>query len=299
MANIREIQDRIKSINDTKKITNAMYLISSSKLKRAKKSLSDTEPYFFALQSSIAKILEHTDSTQVRQKYFEEGMTKPEAERKKAYIVVTADKGLAGAYNHNVIKIAEKEIEKHPNSKIYIIGQVGMHYFEHRNVEFSHSFKYTIQNPTLSRSRSIAETLLDSYLRDKVDEVYIIYTKMINSMSSEAEMLKLLPMDKGDFKTDELLETGERTEYEFMPSSDVVFDTIVPNWLSGLVYGALVEAYCSEQNSRMMAMQSSTDNANEMLRDLNVVYNRVRQAAITQEITEVISGAKAQKSKKS
>lgn len=299
MANIREIQDRIKSINDTKKITNAMYLISSSKLKRAKKSLSDTEPYFFALQSSIAKILEHTDSTQVRQKYFEEGMTKPEAERKKAYIVVTADKGLAGAYNHNVIKIAEKEIEKHANSKIYIIGQVGMHYFEHRNVEFSHSFKYTIQNPTLSRARSIAETLLDSYLRDKVDEVYIIYTKMINSMSSEAEMLKLLPMDKGDFKTDELLETGERTEYEFMPSSDVVFDTIVPNWLSGLVYGALVEAYCSEQNSRMMAMQSSTDNANEMLRDLNVVYNRVRQAAITQEITEVISGAKAQKSKKS
>ncbi len=299
MANIREIQDRIKSINDTKKITNAMYLISSSKLKRAKKSLSDTEPYFFALQSSIAKILEHTDSTQVRQKYFEEGMTKPEAERKKAYIVVTADKGLAGAYNHNVIKIAEKEIEKHPNSKIYIIGQVGMHYFEHRNVEFSHSFKYTIQNPTLSRARSIAETLLDSYLRDKVDEVYIIYTKMINSMSSEAEMLKLLPMDKGDFETDELLETGERTEYEFMPSSDVVFDTIVPNWLSGLVYGALVEAYCSEQNSRMMAMQSSTDNANEMLRDLNVVYNRVRQAAITQEITEVISGAKAQKSKKS
>lgn len=299
MANIREIQDRIKSINDTKKITNAMYLISSSKLKRAKKSFSDTEPYFFALQSSIAKILEHTDSTQVRQKYFEEGMTKPEAERKKAYIVVTADKGLAGAYNHNVIKIAEKEIEKHPNSKIYIIGQVGMHYFEHRNVEFSHSFKYTIQNPTLSRARSIAETLLDSYLRDKVDEVYIIYTKMINSMSSEAEMLKLLPMDKGDFKTDELLETGERTEYEFMPSSDVVFDTIVPNWLSGLVYGALVEAYCSEQNSRMMAMQSSTDNANEMLRDLNVVYNRVRQAAITQEITEVISGAKAQKSKKS
>ena len=294
MANIKEIQDRMRSIQDTLKITNAMYMISTSKLK---KSLSDTEPYFFALQSSIAKILEHTDSTQVRQKYFEEGMTKPEAERKKAYIVVTADKGLAGAYNHNVIKIAEKEIEKHPNSKIYIIGQAGMHYFEHRNVEFSHSFKYTI--PTLSRARSIAETLLDSYLRDKVDEVYIIYTKMINSMSSEAEMLKLLPMDKGDFKTDELLETRDRTEYEFMPSSDVVFDTIVPNWLSGLVYGALVEAYCSEQNSRMMAMQSSTDNANEMLRDLNVVYNRVRQAAITQEITEVISGAKAQKSKKS
>lgn len=299
MANIREIQDRIKSINDTKKITNAMYLISSSKLKKAKNALSNTEPYFFALQSSIAKILEHTDSELVKQKYFEDGMQKSEEERKRAYIVVTADKGLAGAYNHNVIKIAEKEIEKHPNSKLYIIGQVGMHYFEHRNVEFSHVFKYTIQNPTLSRARSIAETLLTRYLKNKVDEVYIIYTKMINSMNSEAEMLKLLPLEKGDFKSDDLLEIDERTEYEFLPSSDAVFDTIVPNWLSGLVYGTLVEAYCSEQNARMMAMQASTDNANEMLRELNVIYNRVRQAAITQEITEVISGAKAQKSKKS
>ena len=217
--------------------------------------------------------------------------------KEKPELAGTAYEEIAESYE-DIVGAINYAIEQ-GYKEIYIIGQVGMHYFEHRNVEFSHSFKYTIQNPTLSRARSIAETLLDSYLRDKVDEVYIIYTKMINSMSSEAEMLKLLPMDKGDFKTDELLETGERTEYEFMPSSDVVFDTIVPNWLSGLVYGALVEAYCSEQNSRMMAMQSSTDNANEMLRDLNVVYNRVRQAAITQEITEVISGAKAQKSKKS
>ena len=291
MANIKEIQDRMRSIQDTLKITNAMYMISTSKLKKSKKMLADTEPYFFALQSEMSRILRHLP--EFEDIYFESDSAvekKPE-EKRVGYIVITADKGLAGAYNHNVIKIAEKEIEKHPNSKIYIIGQVGMHYFEHRNVEFSHSFKYTIQNPTLSRARSIAETLLDSYLRDKVDEVYIIYTKMINSMSSEAEMLKLLPMDKGDFKTDELLETGERTEYEFMPSSDVVFDTIVPNWLSGLVYGALVEAYCSEQNSRMMAMQTATDSAKEMLHDLEIEYNRVRQAAITQEITEIVGGA--------
>lgn len=299
MASIREIQDRIKSINDTKKITSAMYLISSSKLKKASKALTDTEPYFYTLQSTIARILDNTDSEQTRQKYFEEGLTKPEAQRKRAYIVVTADKGLAGAYNHNVIKIAEQQLEKNPDSRVYVIGQVGMHYFEHKSGDIDHNFKYSIQNPTLNRARNIAETVLDAYSKD-LDEVYIIYTKMINSMASEAEMLKLLPLEKGDFSKSQVLsKEEEKDEFEFIPSPDSVFETIVPNWISGLVYGALVEAYCSEQNSRMMAMQASTDSANEMLKELNIVFNRVRQAAITQEITEVISGAKAQKKKKS
>jgi F-type H+-transporting ATPase subunit gamma len=299
MANTREIQDRIKSINDTKKITSAMYLISSSKLKKAKKSLTDTEPYFYTLQSTIARILKSTDSEQTKQKYFEEGLTKPVEERKKGYIVVTADKGLAGAYNHNVIKIAQEQLDTNPNSRLYVIGQVGMHYFQNKSTGVDQNFRYTIQNPTLNRARNIAETLLDIYEKDELDEVYIIYTKMINSMSSEAELLKLLPLKKGDFSDPKLLEDGEKADdFVFIPSADSVFETIVPNWISGLVYGALVEAYCSEQNSRMMAMQSSTDSANDMLRELNIIYNRVRQAAITQEITEVISGAKAQKKKK-
>lgn len=298
MASAREIQDRIKSINDTKKITNAMYLISSSKLKKAKKALTDTEPYFYTLQSAIARILKNTDSEKTKQKYFGEGQTKPEAERKKGYIVVTADKGLAGAYNHNVIKIAQEQLEQYPNNKLYVIGQVGLHYFQNRSTDIAKDFKYTIQNPTLNRARNIAETVLDVFQRDELDEVYIIYTKMINSMTSEAEMLKLLPLKKGDFKTSELLADEKENEFVYIPSADSVFETIVPNWVAGLVYGALVEAYCSEQNSRMMAMQSSTDNANEMLRELNIIFNRVRQAAITQQITEVIGGAKAQKKKK-
>lgn len=299
MANTREIQDRIKSINDTKKITSAMYLISSAKLKKARKALTDTEPYYYTLQSAIARILQHAASESTRMKYFEEGMKKPEAERKKGYIVVTADKGLAGAYNHNVIKIAQAELEANPNNHLYVVGQVGMHYFENRSTTIDETFRYSIQNPSINRARRIAETIIDAYVKDELDEVYIIYTQMINSMASEAEMLKLLPLAKGDFSTPELIDQTDReNDFVFIPSAESVFDTIVPNWISGLVYGALVEAYCSEQNSRMMAMQSSTDSANEMLRDLNIVYNRVRQAAITQEITEVISGAKAQKNKK-
>ena len=269
-------------------------------MKKAKKSLADTEPYFYTLQAAIARILEHTDSEDTKQRYFEEGLTKPEEERRKGYIVVTADKGLAGAYNHNVIKIAQEQLDKHPDNRLYVVGQVGMHYFQSKSTNLDQDFRYSIQNPSLNRARNIAETVLDVYLRDELDEVYIIYTKMINSMTSEAEMLKLLPLKKGDFSASELLKEDDREqEFVYIPSPDAVFETIVPNWISGLVYGALVEAYCSEQNSRMMAMQSSTDSANEMLRELNIVYNRVRQAAITQEITEVISGAKAQKKKKS
>ena len=243
--------------------------------------------------------MNHTESENIKQKYFEEGLTKPESEHKKGYIVVTADKGLAGAYNHNVIKIAQEQLEKYPNNKLYVVGQVGMHYFENRSIDIDHKFKYSMQNPTMNRSRNIAETVLDEYSKNNLDEVYIIYTRMINSMASEAEMLRLLPLKKGDFREEKLLRSEEQgIEFDFIPSADIVFETIVPNWISGLIYGALVEAYCSEQNSRMMAMQSSTDSANEMLRELGIVYNRVRQAAITQEITEVISGAKAQKKKK-
>ena len=299
MASTREIQDRIKSINDTKKITSAMYLISSSKLKKAKNALINTEPYFYTLQSEIARILKDDDTISSHQKYFEEGMTKPKEERKIGYIVVTADKGLAGAYNHNVIKIAQEQMLQHPNHKLYIVGQVGIHFFEHQKIEFDPSFKYSIQNPSISRARRIAETMLDLFMKDEIDEVYIIYTKMINSMASEAEMLKLLPLEKGEFSTKEAEEDEKYEDFVFIPSAESVFKAIVPNWISGLIYGALVESYCSEQNARMMAMQSSTDNANEMLRELNIIYNRVRQAAITQEITEVISGAKAQKNKRS
>lgn len=297
MANAREILDRIKSINDTKKITSAMYLISSSKLKKAKNALNATEPYFFALQSAISGILNHTDSHLIHERYFEEGRKKPESERKKAYIVVTADKGLAGAYNHNVIKMAQEQLEKNKDHRLYVIGQVGLHYFQHIHSNIEEDFRYSIQNPSINRARNIAETVLEEYLNKNLDEVYIIYTKMINSMTSQAEMIKLLPLNRKHFVEDDetFVHSDQYTDFTFIPSAHSVFQNIVPNWISGLVYSALVEAYCSEQNSRMMAMQASTDNANEMLRELKIVYNRVRQAAITQEITEVISGAKAQK----
>ena len=167
--------------------------------------------------------------------------------------MITADKGLAGAYNHNVIKMAHELFEQGENNKLFVVGELGRQYFTKEGLEVDTEFKYTVQNPSLHRARVITERILELYNNNELDEVYIIYTKMENSFSMEAEMMKLLP---------------------------------------------LVESFASEHNSRMMAMQAATDSAKEMLQTLSIEYNRVRQAAITQQITEVIGGAKAQKKKK-
>ena len=195
MANTKEIQDRIKSINDTLKITNAMYMISSSKLKKSKKMLADTEPYFFTLQSEMSRILRHIP--EVEDIYFKSTEDKPVEERKVGYIVITADKGLAGSYNHNVLKLAEEHLSSHPNHELFVLGELGRHYFEQRGIEIQKQFHYTVQNPTLNRARNIAEEILELYRNEELDEVYIIYTSMINAIQEETQILQLLPLRKG------------------------------------------------------------------------------------------------------
>lgn len=295
MASAKEIKDRMKSIQDTMKITNAMYMISSSKLKRAKKSLQDTEPYFYTLQSAMSRILRHLPQMRTIYFYHEDDAVKEK--KRKGYIVVTADKGMAGAYNHNVLKLAEENIQREEDTKLYVLGELGRHYFEHRGINIDKQFHYTVQNPSLSRARNIAETILTDYESGEVDEVYIIFTKMVNSMQTETQLLQLLPLKRSDFNR-KLPVDIPMEELAMQPSPEAVMDRIVPDYMVGFIYGALVEAYSSEQNSRLMAMEAATDSAAKMLHELDILYNRARQAAITQEITEVISGAKAQKKKK-
>lgn len=293
MANAKEIKERMKSVQDTMKITNAMYMISSTKLRKSRKSLEDTEPYFFTLQSTMARILRHIPD--MEDIYFQ--TKKNDKDLKVGYIVVTADKGMAGAYNHNVVKLAEQQLAKHNNTKLFVVGEQGRHYFEQHGVNIDEEFHYTVQNPTLHRARKIGMTILDCYEKHELDEVYIIYTKQVNAVQTQAEQVQLLPLKKVDFKTD-IPPSIPTTELILRPSPNVVMDRIVPNYIIGFIYGALVESYCSEQNSRMMAMEAATNSAKNILHELDILYNRVRQAAITQEITEVIGGAKAQKKKK-
>ena len=295
MASAKEIQDRMRSIKDTLKITNAMYMISSSKLKKSKKMLADTEPYFYTLQSEMSRILRHLPD--MNSIYFKTNAEIPERKRKAGYIVITADKGLAGSYNHNILKIAEEELAKRDDHKLFVLGELGQHYFEQKGINIDKQFHFVVQDPSLSRARRIAEDLLKLYHANELDELYIIYTTMVNAMQEEAQVAQLLPLKKADFKI--LVPIDIPLEgLSLKPSAEEVMDHIVPNYVVGFVYGALVEAFSCEQNARMMAMEGATNSAKQMLKELDIEYNRARQAAITQEITEVIAGAKSQKKKK-
>ena len=295
MASAKEIQDRMRSIKDILKITNAMYMISSSKLKKSKKMLADTEPYFYTLQSEMSRILRHLPD--MNSIYFKTNAEIPERKRKAGYIVITADKGLAGSYNHNILKLAEEELEKRDDYKLFVLGELGRHYFEQKGINIDKQFHFVVQDPSLSRARRIAEDLLKLYHENQLDELYIIYTTMVNAMQEEAQVAQLLPLKKTDFKIPVPIDIPLEG-LELKPSAEEVMDHIVPNYVVGFVYGALVEAFSCEQNARMMAMEGATNSAKQMLKELDIEYNRARQAAITQEITEVIAGAKSQKKKK-
>lgn len=295
MASAKEIQDRMRSIKDTLKITNAMYMISSSKLKKSKKMLADTEPYFYTLQSEMSRILRHLPD--MNSIYFKTNAEIPERKRKAGYIVITADKGLAGSYNHNILKLAEEELEKRDDYKLFVLGELGRHYFEQKGINIDKQFHFVVQDPSLSRARRIAEDLLKLYHENQLDELYIIYTTMVNAMQEEAQVAQLLPLKKTDFKIPVPIDIPFEG-LALKPSAEEVMDHIVPNYVVGFVYGALVEAFSCEQNARMMAMEGATNSAKQMLKELDIEYNRARQAAITQEITEVIAGAKSQKKKK-
>lgn len=295
MASAKEIQDRMRSIKDTLKITNAMYMISSSKPKKSKKMLADTEPYFYTLQSEMSRILRHLPD--MNSIYFKTNAEIPERKRKAGYIVITADKGLAGSYNHNILKLAEEELEKRDDYKLFVLGELGRHYFEQKGINIDKQFHFVVQDPSLSRARRIAEDLLKLYHENQLDELYIIYTTMVNAMQEEAQVAQLLPLKKTDFKIPVPIDIPLEG-LALKPSAEEVMDHIVPNYVVGFVYGALVEAFSCEQNARMMAMEGATNSAKQMLKELDIEYNRARQAAITQEITEVIAGAKSQKKKK-
>lgn len=293
MAGLKEIRTHIESVEQTLKITNAMYLISSSKLRKARQQLNNVQPYFKKITATIADILYH--SPEMNHIYLDK--REHIATHKVGYIVITGDKGLAGAYNHNIVRLAEEQLQKTEQPMLFLIGQVGRAYFMERGVPLDGEFLYTAQDPTVRRARDIAEQIIKMYRKGELDEVYIIYTEMVTPMKLEPKVQKLLPLDKDAFIWEP--RPGEehpayRQTVTYVPSAREVLGHIVPSYVQGVVFGALVESFCSEQNARMMAMDSSTSNARDMLKDLSLRYNRARQAAITQEITEIVGGSQRQ-----
>lgn len=296
MPNMREIRERIESIKQILKITNAMYLISSSKLKKARKAHDDTMPYFHKLQETLEDILEHTPH--VRQRYFNRREDIPAEQRKKGYVIITADKGLCGSYNHNILRLAEQELAKAQDNSCYlfVLGQVGRMYFSRRNNQDHSSidgeFLYTTQNPTLYRAREIAELALEKFEKKELDEVYLIFTDMVGS-EAVPKTVRLLPFERRHFGVDKDGNLKKLPKASFHPSPETVMKYLIPNYAKGLIYGAMVEAFCCEQQARMTAMDAASTSARDMIKDLSLMYNRARQAAITQEISEVAGGANA------
>ena len=299
MANIKEIKERIGSISDTMKITNAMYLISSTKLRKARKMLTDTEPFFYATKDMINTVM--TNLPEGVENIFLEGREGiPEEKKHRGYIVFTDDKGLAGSYNHNVIRAVEDNLKVYKGEyKLFVVGEVGRYHFLSRNIPVEQSFMFTSQNPTLHRARKISAEIVDDYINRRIDEFYIAYTAMTGN-ACETRFEKLLPLQFIEELKKKAKARPGRMNDEFLmePSPSAILDNIVPNYITGIIYGVLVEAFCSVQYSRMQAMDMANKNAQAMINDLRRHYNRQRQAMITQEITEVVSGAKALKRSK-
>ncbi len=288
MAGAKEVKNRIEGIKDTKKITNAMYLISSTKLRRAKKSMEDIEPYFYGLQNLMLRMMRHFP--EIVNPYIENDDI-PEKKKIHGYLVVTADKGLAGSYNMNVLKETEESMRKQ-KARLYVVGEVGRRYFEQRHMDIEENFTYTAQNPTRDRARVITNTFLKDYEEGRINDLTVIFTAMRNSLEAETRVMKLLPLEI-DIPDVVIPHDVLQEEFIMHPSPQEVIGSIIPPYVAGLVYSALVESYCSEQNSRMQAMSAANDSADEIMQELRIRYNRQRQAVITQEITEVSAGARS------
>lgn len=291
MSEINEIKNRIKGVETTQKITNALYLISSAKSKKAREELEKTAPYFRGIRKEIKSVFKTVDH--IESKYFY-----PENDHMKdatyGYLVISADKGMAGAYNHNVVKRAENEIKKHENSKLFVVGDLGREYLASRGYNVASDFSFGALRPTLAVARKIADILLEGFIKGDYSKLFILYTDMADG-GIIIKSTRILPFHTAEFISEK---DKIREEFDFVPSGEIVLDNLVPSYVCGYVYSSLVDSYCVEQNARLIAMKSASDNASSILSDLSRRYNHARQNEITTEIAEVSSGAKFQRSKK-
>lgn len=289
MSGIKEIREHIESVRSTQKVTNAMYLISSTKMRRAKEDLAKTRPFFDALSGEIEQIFQHAGA--IDSPYFHNGdADDPRQPGTYAYLVITADRGLAGAYNQNVIQETLRRFEKHPDSRLFVVGGNGRHYFSGHGVPVEESFHYAAQSPTLQRAREITALLLDLFDRKEISKLFMIYTDF-SGVEMKVHTARLLPLENERFDAGK----GYFHEMRYEPSPEAVLEKVVPAYVTGFLYSAMVDSFCAEQNARAEAMDAANQNEEDLLHDLQLEYNHERQGAITSEITEVSAGARSKK----
>lgn len=282
-AAMKDIKLRIKSVESTMQITKAMELVASSKLRKAKERVEHSRPYFTTLQKALTDIA--ANNTEFTSPYVQERPV-----NKVCYVIIAGDRGLAGGYNNNMFKAVVAHMEENGSKPMCVlpIGKKAVDYCERRKMEILSREFAVAEDISISDCFEAARLLTNCYLEGQFDELYVGYTKFVSMLTQTPDVIKTLPLH--------LEEPAEKNQASRMmtlyePSSEVVFNTIVPEYVSGIVYGALSESWASELGARRTAMDAASKNAGEMIEDLSLRYNRARQGAITQEITEIVAGS--------
>lgn len=282
MASIRDIKRRRESIQSTEQITKAMKLISTVKLQKSRAKAEASKPYYDMMYDTINSMLRKSGS--IEHKYLKAGDSK-----RKAVIVITSNRGLAGGYNSNIVKLVLQDPRLEPEfTDVYAIGRKGKDSLGKKGYNIAQDYSEIINEPIYRDAADITMELLDAFGQNRIGEIYLVYTSFKNTVTQIPTLKKLLPV--------EMAEGGEKADLVLMnyePNEDEVLDSIIPKYMSSLIYGALLEAVASENGARMTAMESATNNAEDMIEELGLIYNRARQGSITQELTEIIAGANA------
>ncbi|MDC3416731.1 ATP synthase F1 subunit gamma [Aquibacillus salsiterrae] len=287
MASLRDIKTRINSTQKTKQITKAMQMVSASKLNRAEQNAKSFVPYSEKIQEVVAGI---AGSGEV----VDHPMLQAREVKKTAYFVITSDRGLAGAYNSSILRTVYRTIQQRHKSEdeytVIALGRVGRDFFKKRGISVSNEVTGLADQPNFADIKDLTSETVQLYIDEEIDELILFYSHFISAISQEVTQKKLLPLtDIGQGKK------KNSSTYEYEPGQEEILNVLLPQYAESLIYGAILDSKASEHASRMTAMQSATDNATDLISDLSLQYNRARQAAITQEITEIVGGAAAQK----
>ncbi len=285
MASLRDIKQRKGSIQSTQQITKAMKLVSTVKLQKARIRAEEANPYFNYMYQTVTSML--AKSGNLEHPYLKAGSSS-----KKAVIAISSNRGLAGGYNSNIVKLlTESEIHRE-DVKVYAIGRKAMEGLARKGYEIQADYSDVIDGPTYGDAMTISKEVLDAYTNGEIGEIYLAYTHFKNTVSHIPTLIKLLPVE---FDQEELSSSSTDTNIpmNYEPGEEEALNQIIPKYVTSLFYGALVEAVASENGARMQAMDSATSNAEDMISDLELKYNRARQSSITQELTEIIAGAEA------
>ena len=291
MATSRELRSRIKSVKNIQHITKAMKMVAAARLRRAQERAASSKPFAEKIRQMLANVVA-----------FEKGVSHPLLEVREiknvAYYIVGADKGLAGAYSSNVIKAALAELHKGDNVHIVTVGRKVKDYFKRRDYKIEESFEGNSERPEYTDAVAIARSMSSKYISGEYDEINLVYTQFFSPISNKPVVTKVLPVEpptEADLLADGEEQGATRSSYLFEPQPEDTLKILVPRYLETIIYTALVQSAASELGSRMAAMSSATENSSEIISQLTLYYNKVRQAGITREITEIVGGAEALK----